>query len=190
MQPLKFLLCTFLFVNLANAQEYQAGTKAEGYKVFANDTIFASKTIFQSIENSQQFSVMAKIFTLTGVQADIDKLGMCTVFLPTDQAFATYDEEGLKKLLSSSNKDALKAAVLSHVIQGRVDQNSLARNIKQNSGTAYFRSPADLDPEFQLMGAKVVLSLPGAPKAEVIDVNYYHKSGFLHIVNAFLLPNE
>lgn len=183
-------LSLFLIMSPLQAQDYQAGSVNKAYRLLGTDTIYPAKTLYENIKSSQQFTVMSKIFELTNAQDEIDKLGMVTVFLPSDDAFSSYDEKALDKLLSAANAEALKKALMSHIIMGRVDQNSLQRNLQQNSGSAFFRSPAVADPEFLQQGTALLITVPGAPKAQITQTNYYHKNGYLHIVNQFLLPND
>ncbi len=46
------------------------------------------------------------------------------------------------------------------------------------------------DAEFQQQGSNLMIAIPNAPKAKITEVNYFHKNGYLHMVNAFLMPNE
>lgn len=190
MKRILLLLTLLLLIGPMQAQDYQAGSVSKAYRVFGTDTIYPGKTLYENIKNTQQFTVVAKIFELTSIQDEIDKLGMVTVFLPTDEAFSQYDEKALEDLLSASNAAKLKEALMNHIIMGRVDQNSLQRNLKQNAGSAFFRSPSEMDPEFQQQGSNLMIAIPNAPKAKITEVNYFHKNGYLHMVNAFLMPNE
>lgn len=190
MKSLLSLLVLLLILSPLHAQDYSAGSPSKAYRIIGNDTIYASKTIYENIKNAEQFTVLKRIFEITDAQTAIDKLGMCTVFLPTDQAFASYEEKTLDRMLSAANSASLKAALMSHIITGRVDEHSLKRNLQQNSGTAFFRSPGELDPEIKKDGAKIYLSVPNAPRAQIVEVNFFHKNGYLHFVDAFLFPNE
>lgn len=175
---------------LTYGQKYKTGGSSQAYKLVGADTIFANKSLYENIKNIPQFSSAAKIMELTNMQAELDKLGMCTVFLPTNAAFNSYDPDALKALLSSANADQLKAAFMSHVITGRVDANSLFKMIEQNSGSAVYRSPGDMDPEITLKGTIATLNVPDAPKASVTDTNFFHANGYLHFVDGFLLPQK
>ena len=184
------LLAFFTFAVPVNAQDYQAGSARGTYQVIGNDSIFPSKSLYENIKGSERFSIAAKIFELTDAQTEIDKLGMCTVFVPSNDAFSAYDEKALEELLSAANVDRLRSALMSHVIVGRVDSHSLLRNIAQNDGSAFFRSPADLGPEFVTDRLSTYLQVPNAPRAKLTKMNYFHKNGYMHIVDAFLLPDE
>ena len=187
MKNLITVLLLVLTVSPLLGQDYQAGVASKSYQLIGNDTIFPTKSIYENIKNTSQFTVLTKINELTNAQEEIDKLGMVTVFLPTDTAFSAYDEKALKKMMTASNADALKEALMRHVIIGRVDQNSLQRNLQQNGGSAYFRSPADIDPEFKSGGSQIQLRIPHAAAATITATNYYHKLGFIHVVDAFLI---
>lgn len=190
MKNLFFTLCFLLILSPLQAQDYQAGVASKSYQLIGNDTIFPTKSIYENIKGTKQFKILTTIFELTNAQETIDKLGMCTVFLPTDAAFAQYDEKALEALLKPANSEQLKKALLRHIIIGRVDQNSLQCNLEQNAGAAYFRSPADVDPEFKSQGGNIRLQIPNAPAATVTATNYYHKQGFIHLVDAFLIADE
>lgn len=190
MTRIVFLLAFCSLLIPVNAQDYQAGSAREAFQIIGNDSIFPSKTIYENIKGSERFSIAAQIFELTDAQSEIDKLGMCTVFIPSNDAFSAYDEKGLEELLSSANAERLKSALMSHVIIGRVDSHSLLRNIAQNDGSAFFRSPADLGPEFVTERLSTFLQVPNAPRAKLTKMNFFHKSGYMHVVDAFLLPNE
>ena len=188
MKRLITVLLMLCFTAVTWGQKYKTGGDSQAYRIIETDTVFANKTLYDNIKNMPDFSITAKIMELTGAQEELNTLGMCTVFLPSNQAFSALDEDALKALLSPANAQRLKDAFMSHVVTGRVDANSYARMAAANQGSAIFRSPGAIDPELTVAGTTAYLSVPNAPKATITATNYFHAQGYLHIVDGFLLP--
>ena len=115
---------------------------------------------------------------LTAVEAAglVDTLkgdGPCTVFAPTDEAFAKIPAETLNALLA--DKDKLRAVLTYHVVPGKVTSTEVVKlsSAKTVQGQEVAISTAD---GVKVDGANVV-------KADIMTSN-----GVIHVIDTVIMP--
>ncbi len=178
-------LKSLLFVCLltafaASAQKYTHTNTQTTTKDWKGLTFTSEKSLFQNIENVDEFSKVAPLFK-NGVIADD---AMLTAFVMVNNSFSDLDEEKEESLFAN----AWKPFITYHLIPGRVDSNSLVKAVANGSGTAYFNTILGQRLGVKEVAGKLVLFDEQGNTANIIAQDYYHKNGFFHIVDGLLLP--
>jgi uncharacterized surface protein with fasciclin (FAS1) repeats len=180
---LKSLLLICLLVAFAASAQKYTNTKTQTTTKEWKGLMFSSeKSIFQNIENIDEFSKAAPLFK-DGVIADD---AMITAFVMVDNSFIKLDEEKEKSLFA----DSWKSFVTYHLIPGRVDSNSLVKAVANGNGTAYFNTVLGQRLGVKEVGGELVLFDGQGNTATIIAKDYYHKNGFFHIVDGLLMPSS
>ncbi|MAZ72245.1 MAG: hypothetical protein CMC70_03770 [Flavobacteriaceae bacterium] len=174
------LLVCLLTVFTVSAQKYTNTQTQPTTKEWKGLTFSSEKSIFQNIENADEFSKAWPLFK-DGVIAED---AMLTAFVMVNSSFneLTKDEE------ESLFADSWKPFVTYHLIPGRVDSNALVKAVANGNGTAYFDTVLGQRLGVKEVNGKLVLFDGQGNTAEIIASDYYHKNGFFHVVNGLLMP--
>tara|TARA_R100000935_G_scaffold21876_4_gene40505 strand:+ start:53803 stop:54357 length:555 start_codon:yes stop_codon:yes gene_type:complete len=180
---LKTILLVCLFAAFtASAQKYTNTTTQTTTKEWKGLTFSSEKSIFQNIENTDQFSKAAPLFKKDVIAED----AMLTAFVMIDNSFSKLDEDEEKSLFA----DSWKSFVTYHLIPGRVDSNALSKAVANGNGTAYFNTILGQRLGVKEVAGKLVLFDGQGNTANIIAEDFYHKNGFYHIIDGLLLPGS
>jgi len=150
-----------LVAGLATARTAAPVAKAEG-------------DIVQTAVASGQFKTLAKLLTRAGLVSALEQPGPFTVFAPTDAAFKKVPKTTLDALLR--NKAKLKAALLYHVVSGKVTAADVVHltAAKTLNGKAV---------RIRVAGSNVFVN-----KAKVTTPDVMASNGVIHVINRVLIP--
>jgi transforming growth factor-beta-induced protein len=102
----------------------------------------------------------------------------CTVFVPTDEAFAKLPEGTVEALLKPENKEALKELLAYHVVPGKI----LAKDVGEKSRAK------------TLAGASLTLGASGSGifvnESTVIQADVPARNGVIHAIDRVLAPGK
>ena len=79
----------------------------------------ATKDILTVAAESGKFKTLLKMVEAAGLSGKLKGEGPYTLFAPTDEAFAKFDQAVLEDLMQPQNKDELITVVKSHIVAGR-----------------------------------------------------------------------
>jgi uncharacterized surface protein with fasciclin (FAS1) repeats len=121
-----------------------------------------------------QFKTLAKLLKRAGLVNALRQRGPFTVFAPTDAAFKKVPRRTLNVLLH--NKAKLKAALLYHVVSGKVTAADVVKlsSAKTLNGKAV---------RIRVSGANVFVNSAKVTKPDVMASN-----GVIHVINRVLIP--
>jgi uncharacterized surface protein with fasciclin (FAS1) repeats len=133
-----------------------------------------NRDIVQTAVAARQFKTLAKLLKRAGLVNALRQRGPFTVFAPTDAAFKKVPRRTLNVLLH--NKTKLKAALLYHVVSGKVTAADVVKlsSAKTLNGKAV---------RIRVSGANVFVNSAKVTKPDVMASN-----GVIHVLNRVLLP--
>jgi uncharacterized surface protein with fasciclin (FAS1) repeats len=134
----------------------------------------AKGNIVQTAVAAGQFKTLARLLKRAGLASALQQPGPFTVFAPTDAAFKKVPKKTLNALLR--NKAKLKAALLYHVVSGKVTAADVVK----------LTSAKTLDGKYvriRVSGSNVFVN-----KAKVTRPDVMASNGVIHVVNRVLIP--
>ncbi|QNJ99185.1 fasciclin domain-containing protein [Constantimarinum furrinae] len=179
-------ICALVLSTSLTAQKYLNSDDVAVTKEYMGATMSSEKTLLENLQNAPALSTTAIIYSdLENIFGDHE---MVTVFAPLNSSFNTMSEEELKTFLT--NKAFLKRMVNYHMVPGRLDLHGIKKAIGQGGGTAYFATLSGEKLGARLVGDNVVLFDTENNTATLKASDFYHKSGFLHLVDGLVSPSE
>ena len=76
--------------------------------------------LLETIAKEENFSTFSRIMGTSGADEVFARNGDFTVLVPTNDAFASFSEERMSKLLNEEKQIQLKALLMYHVLPGKV----------------------------------------------------------------------
>jgi len=184
----KVLLFTLLMSTMSFSQKYTNTDSSEVSKKWNETTFYASKSFAENIAAVPNFTMLKKSLEFGSSLKAIEDEEMVTIFAMTNNGYEKL--EGVKDSVFDITVVANRVAMIKyHVIPGRVDSHSIKKAVQRIGGIAYFSTL-----QGDKLGVKeengqlyLVDSLGNTSMISATD--FYHKNGFFHIVEGFVLPN-
>jgi uncharacterized surface protein with fasciclin (FAS1) repeats len=134
-----------------------------------------AKDIVQTATDAGSFKTLLTAVKAAGLVDTLQGTGPFTVFAPTDAAFAALPAGTLDKLLA--DKEALKAVLLYHVVQGAVTADQV---VGLTSAPTVEGSPIAIS----LKDGLVYLN----GSAQVVTPDVMASNGVIHVIDKVILP--
>jgi uncharacterized surface protein with fasciclin (FAS1) repeats len=134
-----------------------------------------AKNIVQTATDAGSFKTLLTAVKAAGLVDTLQGTGPFTVFAPTDAAFAALPAGTLDKLLA--DKEALKAVLLYHVVQGAVTADQVDGH---TSAPTVEGSPIAIS----LKDGLVYLN----GSAQVVTPDVMASNGVIHVIDKVILP--
>lgn len=139
----------------------------------------ASKNIVDSAAAAGTFKTLLSAAEKAGLAERLAGTGPYTVFAPTDEAFAKFDQAKLAQLLKPENKVELVELLEKHIVPGKVlaidIRNVKSKTLATASGATLKISSADAN------------SISVGP-AKVITSDILASNGVIHVVDRVIEP--
>ncbi|MBD0263223.1 MAG: fasciclin domain-containing protein, partial [Tolypothrix sp. Co-bin9] len=123
------------------------------------------------------FTTLGSALQRAGLAGTLKSEGPYTVFAPTDQAFAAFPKETLRRLLLPENRETLARILRYHVVPGEVTTDQLKRG--------QLKTLADRPINIQIDSATNQIAVNDA---SVTQPNIQASNGVIHAVNEVLIP--
>lgn len=133
-----------------------------------------SNNIVETAVAAGSFTTLAALLSSTGLDETLAGEGPFTVFAPTDEAFAKVPAETLAAL--GSDREALTAVLLYHVVPGKVTAEDVA---KVSEATTAEGSKINV----RTYGENVRINNARVTTADVMATN-----GVIHVIDSVILP--
>ncbi|MEM9410005.1 MAG: fasciclin domain-containing protein [Planctomycetota bacterium] len=134
------------------------------------------KTIVETAIAAGNFDTLVTAVKAAGLVDTLNGHKMFTVFAPTDEAFASFDQTTLQTLLKPENKGQLTDVLTYHVLSGRV-----------NARDAY-----DLNSTATVNGQRLPLNFRGdrltVGGANIVVTDIQCSNGVIHVIDSVLVP--
>tara|TARA_R110000787_G_scaffold17180_1_gene54206 strand:- start:45121 stop:45699 length:579 start_codon:yes stop_codon:yes gene_type:complete len=181
------LFFTLLISTIGFAQKYTKTDNSEVTKIWNETTFYSSKSFAENIAEVPNFSMLKKSLELGSIAKEIEGEEMVTIFAMTNNGYEKL--QGVKDSIFDITVAANRVAIIKyHVIPGRVDSHSIKKAVQRKGGVAYFSTL-----QGDTLGVKeengqlyLVDSLGNTSMISATD--FYHKNGFFHIVEGYVLP--
>jgi uncharacterized surface protein with fasciclin (FAS1) repeats len=151
-----------------------AAMPAAGLAATAGAATAPTQTIAQIAAGNPNFSTLVSLLKKVGLVSVLNGTAHYTVFAPTNAAFAAVPAATLKAL--AANKTELKAVLLYHVVPGSLPASVVVKHRTLTTAE----------------GASLTITVKGMDvyvnKAEVTQANIHATNGYIHVINAVLIP--
>ncbi|MGH1362261.1 MAG: fasciclin domain-containing protein [Calditrichia bacterium] len=163
---------------LSNSQ--RSGMLIATIILFVTQSLFSGprKDIVETASDAGSFTTLLAAAKAAGLVSALKGNGPLTVFAPTDEAFSKLPKGTVQSLLKPSNRDKLKAILLYHVIEGRVDAATAAS----------VKSAATLNGQrFDVTFSNGKLMVD---KSNVVTPDINARNGIIHVIDRVLIPES
>ena len=172
---LPLCLLTAFFCLLSACSEPQAPDRPDP-DTPAADELTPTHTLVDAIAADDDFSTFAGALQAANLENTLRGPGPFTLFVPTNDAFATLPEGTLANLLIPENNEELTSRLLHHVANGKI----LSADMKR-MGTVE-----------TAFGSSLPVTAPGDQvqigEAQIVTVDMETDNGVIHVIDAVLLP--
>ncbi|MFK5983228.1 MAG: fasciclin domain-containing protein [Flavobacteriaceae bacterium] len=188
-KSIKILILTILVGTTGIAQKYINKENTNVVKEWKGISFSSTKTIFENIENSADFSMLKTALKNKEILDALKSEEMVTVFAITNNGFEKYKEKQ-DSIFSSSNAENLKAILKYHFIPGRVDSHSIKKSIERNGGTIYYATLQGEKLGIKEENGQLMLVDSKGNTSLILATDFYHKNGFFHITEGIVFPTN
>ena len=148
----------------------------------------ATKNIVENASNSKDHTTLVAAVKAAGLVETLEGAGPFTVFAPTNEAFEKLPKGTVDTLLKPESKDALKKVLTYHVVAGKVDAATLAKDIAAGNGKAMLKTVQGEDLTASMDGKDVIITDAKGGKAKVTIADVMQSNGVIHVVDTVLMP--
>tara|TARA_B100000497_G_scaffold22210_1_gene26145 strand:+ start:30723 stop:31304 length:582 start_codon:yes stop_codon:yes gene_type:complete len=184
------LLFFILLINtIGFAQKYTKTDTSELSKNWNETTFYASKTFTENITEIPSFSTLKKDLELGSSTKEIEDQEMVTIFAMTNNAYEKLKgvNDSVFDIVPITNRIAI---IKYHVIPGRVDKRSIKKAIQYKGGIAYFMTLQGVKLGIKEENSQLFLVDSFGNTSVISATDFYHKNGFFHIVEGYVLPTS
>ena len=184
------LLFFILLINtIGFAQKYTKTDTSELSKNWNKTTFYASKSFTENITEIPSFSTLKKNLELGSSTKEIEDQEMVTIFAMTNNAYEKLKgvNDSIFDIVPITNRIAI---IKYHVIPGRVDKRSIKKAIQYKGGIAYFMTLQGVKLGIKEENSQLFLVDSFGNTSVISATDFYHKNGFFHIVEGYVLPTS
>ena len=156
-------------------EERTTGTPGKMVRTTERDTVDASGTIADALDDAENFTTLKKAVEAAGLNEVLDGPGPFTVFAPTDAAFDKIPKETLEDWMKPENKEQLKKVLLGHVAAGEWKSDAITPGKISSSSSQVLTVAVD--------GDKVMIN-----DATVVQPDIDVANGVIHAIDTVIVP--
>ena len=183
----RLLFFALLISTISFAQKYTKTDTSGVSKKWNETTFYASKSFTENIAEVPSFSILKKSLELGSSTKEIEDQEMVTIFAMTNNAYEKL--QGVKDSIFDIVPIANRIAIIKyHVIPGRVDKRSIKKAIQYKEGIAYFTTLQGVKLGVKEENSQLFLVDSFGNTSFISATDFYHKNGFFHIVEGYVLP--
>jgi uncharacterized surface protein with fasciclin (FAS1) repeats len=183
----KLLFFALLISAIGFAQKYTKTDTSELSKKWNETTFYASKSFTENITEVPSFSTLKKNLELGSSAKEIEDQEMVTIFAMTNNGYEKLQgvNDSIFDIVPIANRIAI---IKYHVIPGRVDKRSIKKSIQHKGGIAYFTTLQGVKLGVKEENSQLFLVDSFGNTSVISATDFYHKNGFFHIVDGYVLP--
>ena len=184
MKPASFLAIALFTLVLCTASA-SAGDNV----LVGGETMFKTKDIIDNAVNSKDHTTLVAAVKAAGLVETLKGRGPFTVFAPTNDAFENLPTGTVETLLKPENKGTLTAILTYHVVSGRMDFNTIAKEIKAGNGTATLMTVSG-GSLWAMMNGEHNISIKDEKGnvANISTYDVYQSNGVIQVIDKVLMP--
>jgi uncharacterized surface protein with fasciclin (FAS1) repeats len=165
-----------------------AGASAFAAPMVGGSAMYPSQNIIQNAVNSKDHTTLVAAVKAAGLVQTLEGPGPFTVFAPTNEAFSALPTGTVNSLLQPENKAKLVSVLTYHVVPGRLDTQTLDRQIMAGGGMAKLKTVNGETLTVRGAGRRLTITDAGGGSAKVTIADVYQSNGVIMVVNKVLLP--
>jgi uncharacterized surface protein with fasciclin (FAS1) repeats len=165
-----------------------ASTAALAQVTVGGSPMYANKDIIDNAVNSKDHTTLVAAVKAAGLVDTLKGPGPFTVFAPTNAAFAALPAGTVDTLLKPESKAGLTKVLTYHVVPGKIDASTLAKQISAGGGKATVKTVAGGTLTATSSGGAVMIADESGGSARVTTADVMQSNGVIHVVDKVLLP--
>ena len=150
--------------------------------------MYANKNIIENAVNSKDHTTLVAAVKAAGLVETLSGPGPCTVFAPTNEAFARLPKGTVENLLKPENTDKLVKILTYHVVAANAMSPAIAKMIKDDGGKHTVKTVSGGTLVASMKGDKIMLTDENGGTATVTIANVKQSNGVIHVIDHVLLP--
>jgi uncharacterized surface protein with fasciclin (FAS1) repeats len=171
------------------AQTAPSGTATAQPNTAADGTdAAAAKPVLETLAATPTLSTLASAVKTAGVDTALAGPGPFTVFAPDNDAFGRLAPGTMDTLLKPENKPTLGKILNYHVVSGKLDAETLKKQIESAGGTLTLTTVAGQPLAAALENGAITLTDANGTKAYVTTYDVAQSNGVSHVINGVLVP--
>ena len=189
MKAIKYQVLVFaLLISVVGfAQKYTKADNSEVTRKWNETTFYSSKTFSENIAEVSSFSDLSKNLEVGSASKAIEEEEMVTIFAMTNNAYEKL--RAVQDSIFNTSLAANKVAIIKyHVIPGRVDSHSIKKAVERKGGIAQFSTLQGEKLGIKEDNGQLYLIDSQGNMSMISATDFYHKNGFFHIVDGYVLP--
>ena len=164
--------------------------KTEKTVMVGGAEMYPSKTIVANALNSKDHTTLVAAVKAAGLVDTLSSEGPCTVFAPTNAAFAKLPEGTVETLLQPENLETLQTVLKNHVVAGKINAKDLLKLIKKGNGKATITTVSGGMLTAWLKDKDVYITDQNGNSAKVTIADVNQSNGVIHVIDTVLLPKS
>ncbi|HZK90737.1 MAG TPA: fasciclin domain-containing protein [Stellaceae bacterium] len=150
--------------------------------------MYPTKNIIENAVNSKDHTTLVAAVKAAGLVQTLEGPGPFTVFAPTNEAFAALPAGTVDTLLKPENKAKLTQVLTYHVVPGRYDAATLAKDAKAAGGRVSLKTVEGEPLIVSQNGAMLMVTDTKGGSAQVTIPDVFQSNGVIMVVNKVLMP--
>ena len=150
--------------------------------------MYPNKTIVENAVNSPIPQPRVAAVKAAGPVDTQNGPGPCTVFAPTDDAFAKLPAGTVDTLVKPESHDTLVKILTYHVVPGKISSKELAKMIKKGGGKATLTTVQGETLTATMSGSVIMLTDAKGGMATITTADVFQKNGVIHVIDTVLMP--
>ena len=164
--------------------------QADMNPMVGGQSMFPAKDIVDNAVNSADHTTLVAAVKAAGLVDTLKSKGPFTVFAPTNAAFAALPAGTVDTLLKPESKPVLTKVLTYHVVSGKLDAETLKKQIKAGNGTATLKTVSGGTLWAMWNGpTNIVLKDEKGMVASISTYDVYQANGVIHVIDRVVLPN-
>jgi uncharacterized surface protein with fasciclin (FAS1) repeats len=150
--------------------------------------MYQTRDIVDNAVNSKDHTTLVAAVKAAGLVDTLKSKGPFTVFAPTDAAFAKLPAGTVETLVKPENKATLTSILTYHVVAGRLDAKTLAKQVKAGGGKATLTTVQGEPLTVTAQGKSLLITDAKGGTSTVTIGDVFQSNGVIHVVDTVLMP--
>jgi len=166
-----------------------ASASAGDNVMVGGEAMFKTKDIIDNAVNSKDHTTLVAAVKAAGLVETLKGKGPFTVFAPTNDAFENLPAGTVESLLKPESKGTLTSVLTYHVVAGRMDFNTIAKEIKTGNGTAMLKTVSGGSLWAMMNGERnITIKDEKGNVANISTYDVYQSNGVIQVIDKVLMP--
>ncbi|TSE11069.1 fasciclin domain-containing protein [Aquimarina algiphila] len=147
-------------------------------------------TIIEFTSVDKGFSTLSEAIKTAELTETFTQDGGFTIFAPINMAFDKLPPKSAEKLLKPENKERLATILKYHIIPSVISKEDIVKAVQEGGGSIPLKTLEGSRITASLKGGTVYLIDKSGNGGRLITTNVEASNGFIHTVDAIMMPKE